>query len=633
MEVIPVKLNIKLSKTKLIIICLSIITLIAGTTYAIITWNSNNTKLAGNTMCFDIAYTQGQDINFGTVNSSGVVVNGMTASLDFDESTSASTTVTFQRKPNCELYGIGTIKANISVSPNNVTMSKGGLNYVIKNNNTSATVKTGTITQAGTTTIYDNFIINESITYTIYFWLDADYIDNTYLEATFSGTIESSAISTTEYGEIDETYEENIGEGTIYYQLASNAVADNVSSTYVTSSTGIDFASISSDTNGKGVYLRSGTEEYLYPIYYYRGNVDNNLIFAGFCWKIVRTTETGGIKLIYNGIPSGNTCNNTGTASQISTKAFNTNYNSPAYVGYMYGTPYLVDNQSMSSTTTIAVGNSVTYSNGQYTLKTSKIDTWANLYDGGLDNYHYTCLTTGTTCTEGKVYYIYETNASWVYYLTLTGGKNIEIAIDEMLNYNTTSSTIKGNSTTEGTIDYWYATNIAPNYSSYIEDTIWCNDRSLYSLGPFDPNGGPTLQTTQEETQNWLMFKSAGNYLFGQTPNLTCPRDIDKFTVNTGNGNGDLDYPVGLLTIDEIRLAGGGMEENSTYYLYTGQDYWGGSPVFVNYAVGSSVWADGYLGGSDVNGEIGVRPSVSLKPGFTIAEGGTGTASNPYVVG
>ena len=43
-------------------------------------------------------------------------------------------------------------------------------------------------------------------------------------------------------------------------------------------------------------------------IYHWRGSADliktkNNVIFAGFCWQIVRTTDTGGVKLLYNGIP------------------------------------------------------------------------------------------------------------------------------------------------------------------------------------------------------------------------------------------------------------------------------------------------------------------------------------------
>ena len=61
--------------------------------------------------------------------------------------------------------------------------------------------------------------------------------------------------------------------------------------------------------NGEGLYVRAGTENDAYPVVYYRGNVtNNNVYFAGKCWQIIRTTETGGTKLIYNG-------ENTGTES------------------------------------------------------------------------------------------------------------------------------------------------------------------------------------------------------------------------------------------------------------------------------------------------------------------------------
>ena len=106
--------------------------------------------------------------------------------------------------------------------------------------------------------------------------------------------------------------------------IADNSVLDNTSSTYVSSSTGINFAEAPSDTNGKGIYQRAGTgTNGEYPVYYYRGEVDNNNVaFNDFCWKIVRTTETGGIKLIYNGTYDGD-CNNTGSATSIGDSKFN----------------------------------------------------------------------------------------------------------------------------------------------------------------------------------------------------------------------------------------------------------------------------------------------------------------------
>lgn len=112
-------------------------------------------------------------------------------------------------------------------------------------------------------------------------------------------------------------------------------------SKFVTGSVGIDFSQISSDTNGKGVYTLSSTIGEKYPTYYYRGAVDNNnVIFANFCWKIVRTTETGGVKLIYNGVPNNGVCNNTGEDSQIGTSSFNSSSDSLAYNGYMYNSVY-----------------------------------------------------------------------------------------------------------------------------------------------------------------------------------------------------------------------------------------------------------------------------------------------------
>ena len=94
---------------------------------------------------------------------------------------------------------------------------------------------------------------------------------------------------------------------TLYKIMQDQAVMDNVASEFVSASSGIDFASILSNTNGKGVYIRAGTEEDEYPIHYYRGDIDNNHVkFANFCWKAVITTETGGVKLIYDGHPDDN---------------------------------------------------------------------------------------------------------------------------------------------------------------------------------------------------------------------------------------------------------------------------------------------------------------------------------------
>ena len=100
----------------------------------------------------------------------------------------------------------------------------------------------------------------------------------------------------------------------------------------------IDYKVRSGVSGTNGIYTTTATEENV-PVYYYRGDADkvnNNIIFNNVCWKIIRTTETGGIKIIYNGIsPDGKCENQTGETTQIGTSAFNENYNDNAYVGYM----------------------------------------------------------------------------------------------------------------------------------------------------------------------------------------------------------------------------------------------------------------------------------------------------------
>ena len=113
---------------------------------------------------------------------------------------------------------------------------------------------------------------------------------------------------------------------------------------------------------------------------------------------------------------------------------------------------------------------------------------------------------------------------------------------------------------------------------------------------------------------------------------LTCPQQNDAFTVNdTSKGNGALTYPVGLLSTDEIVLAGGWSASNSGYYLYSGQYWWASSPVHFdgNYARVRSVDSDGNANSYDrVRYSNGVRPVFNLKA--EVLAQGSGTASDPY---
>ena len=361
-----------------------------------------------------------------------------------------------------------------------------------------------------------------------------------------------------------------------------------------------------------GLYNGEGAATYANPVYYYKGNVqNNNVLFAGFCWKIVRTTETGGVKIVYNGIQKNGSCNNTGTDSQIGRSAFNSSYNSPSYVGYMYNKVYAYSDKSMSSESNIVFGNSFTYANGTYTLKDTKtVATWSSGYNT-INNNHYTCMTTGTTCSS--IYYVYYASSSNAYYITLTNGKSVNDALNEMLYADDVN---KNDSTIKTYIDSWYESNIKDKYDNKLEDTVFCNDRSMSneSSNGWNPIGGSTSTS--------LQFK---NYNANQS--LVCANETDRFSMS--NPKAKLKYPIGLLSFPELILSGYG----SSHYYNNGQYVWLASPYgFSDYNANVGMTSSDGFTISDVSNSGGVRPSVSIQPGTSFSSG-DGSFTNPFVIG
>ena len=398
----------------------------------------------------------------------------------------------------------------------------------------------------------------------------------------------------------------------LYQTIAKKSLLDNTTSQYVTSSNGIDFSKNPSDTNGKGIYLRAGTENDLYPIYYYRGDVDNNHVkFANFCWKIVRTTETGGVKLIYDGVPDSNGyCNNTGSDIFIGTSAFNINSASPAHVGYMYNKVYSTTSTTESQSSTFKTsmyGNSFTYDEktDTYTLvDTKKVTNWKTEYNQ-LSKYHYTCFNTNGVCT-GNIYYVYLTADVYAYYLILSNGVTVENALHEMLSaddVNLNDSIIKT------VVDNWYQNNLT-SYTNYLEDTVWCNNRQISELYGFDPN-----QSMSEGIIPFMKDRTSVD--------LSCPRKVDSFTVNESSvGNGDLTYPIGLLTAQEVNLMG--IDPENSYWTLTP---WAFNPI----DGGGPVIALSNGKNYSVNSSNNVRPSISLSSNVVLSKG-KGTSEEPYEV-
>ena len=127
----------------------------------------------------------------------------------------------------------------------------------------------------------------------------------------------------------------------------------NLSSVYyVVSATSSSFTykQITSNKNTTEALLASTVDDYG-TSYYFRGAVKNNYVeFANKCWRIVRITGDGSVKLVLhndntagaaNPCSSANNSTNAAFARYSGTtyiSAFNTNRNDNAYIGFMYGT-------------------------------------------------------------------------------------------------------------------------------------------------------------------------------------------------------------------------------------------------------------------------------------------------------
>ena len=324
------------------------------------------------------------------------------------------------------------------------------------------------------------------------------------------------------------------------YTLYDKILADNNNGM---SDENIDFAQISSSTNGKGLYYTSRTDvtEDLNGdglgerVYYYRGAVTNNNVrFGGYCWRIVRTNEDGSVRLRYNGTYENGTCPVTGTNVRINDTTYN-----------FYGS----------------------YNNEKYNE------------------------------------YIWEDGT--------------------------------GESLAKTTVDEWYTSSGLVNYANQIANVPYCADKS----NPTKPTTGSYTSSTFYGAANRLVDYS-GTSITAKSdaqPTYKCADIEDKHTVagDSWGGNGKLSKPIGLLTADEVAFAGGQRFSNSTYYLYTGAYYWLISPFRWTGTVADSfnVYSAGYLDYDHVRNTNALVPAVSLKAGTMVNAEGTGTYTNPYVVG
>ena len=182
------------------------------------------------------------------------------------------------------------------------------------------------------------------------------------------------------------------------------------------------------------------------------------------------------------------------------------------------------------------------------------------------------------------------------------------------------------NSTVKSTIDGWYAINIkSNNYDKFISlVTGFCGDRSLY--------GGDGISTS-----NYTYFGTYGRYE-KNLAKFACPNiERDLYTTTNANiGNNSLTYPVGLITYDELVYSGlDSRHINKLSWSYSSENYWTMSAAYFSHYDGKSYeWINSsgkMIYSVHLSNWYSARPVINLKSDVKIT-GGIGTSNDPYVI-
>ena len=425
-------------------------------------------------------------------------------------------------------------------------------------------------------------------------------------------------------------------------------------------------------------------------VYFDKCSEKRNVIFGGFCWQVIRTTETGGTKLVYNGEPVDGKCestreNHTGIIGYAD-KSSNFNDN------YLYGDSFTYDetnNTFLLTDTFTATLSDTTYENllGKYTCKSTS-DTCTKLYQ--INNYesstnvYYSYYTIGATNyaqigtspfnasekSPAMVGYMFNKTYNWKNAATngdLMGNKvSYSNGTYTLLPFNGESElgTTKDNNhhytcyNRIGTCNivryYFYLNNFIllsgeESIDEAVNNMLYADNVNKYNSsakGIIDAWYAQNLLSKRDmledtvycnarnminqSTNGWNENGEIDSIMHFKNRNLTndlsCSNVTDQFAVN--NNKAKLTYPVALINIEEWNSIGINSMRN------TGAFYWSFSPKHFGAAGATVIYmkADGSLCSDyEVYGGRGLRPAISLNSSVSIA-GGTGLETDPWII-
>ena len=428
-------------------------------------------------------------------------------------------------------------------------------------------------------------------------------------------------------------------------------------------------------------------------VYFNRCDDKRNIIFNNMCWQMIRTTETGGIKMIYNGDPVDGKCESTrGNHKGI----VQSNYTDQTLSSsYLYGSSFTYDistNEFTLIDTTTATWGDSTYENliGKYTCKTNN-NTCTTIYN--INGYK------SNTEAYASAYTIANTNYAQIGTSSFNANYRSPAMVGYMFNkvYKFSGSSPNNNSLMGNDVSYSNGTytllpangesslstvNDATHHYSCQNTTGTCNKVSFYyyesiyieldgevnieeainnmlyndNVNRYNSSikgiidawynqnlSGKTnmLEDTvycnarnmlNQSTNGWNKDGNKNTYIYFK--NNTPTNDLSCINITdqfaVRNNKAKLTYPISLINHEELYNMG------SDSLRKTGAIYRGLSPFYFSDAYASMRYinSSGGLnndGYKDVQNSLGVRPTVTLGSNSVISSG-TGSVTAPWIV-
>ena len=414
-----------------------------------------------------------------------------------------------------------------------------------------------------------------------------------------------------------------------------------------------------------------------------------NVVFNNFCWQVIRTTNTGGVKLIYNGEPDQNgECGK----SRVNHKGIVNYANADQFLdsNYLYGSSFTYNTSTNEFTlidTITATWDNTTYESllGKYTCKntTGTCTTIYNINEYKSYNIAYTTSYTigdtnyaqiGTTSynsgnnsltnvgymfneryaagASSPVGSLFGNDVSYengIYTLLPASGESVlSDSLDTNHHYtcNNTIGTcnnvryyfynnsfvlLKDGVNVEEAVNKMLLNDNVNKYNSTIKgliDSWYIQNMSDETNRLEDTVFCNSREITNNSSNGWFKTGDLSEKL--NFKNYSISTDLSCMNIidqfSTKNNKAKLTYPVGLMQAEEVNII------NDASLMATGVAYWNMSAHYMSsYSANSFVNNSGIVSGSMTSSTNGVRPVVSLANKVLVASG-NGSETDPWIV-